>query len=290
MGTGTGMEKPDVKDLSAKAERLRALHEPGQPVVFVNAWDCASARVVEKAGAPAIATTSAGVAFAQGYPDGQRISPERMLEVVARICEAVSVPVTADLESGYGDSVESLDRTVAGMLDAGAVGLNLEDHSGAATDPLVQPELQLDKIRAVREAGERRGVRIVLNARTDSYLRGLGSSEEMFEETIRRGESYRDAGADCIFVPGVVDPAVIGEIVRRLRYPVNVLAVAGSPPIAELARLGVARVSLGSGPMRAAMTVVRRLAEEVAAKGTFSTLEGIDAHRAFNDLMSAISR
>jgi 2-methylisocitrate lyase-like PEP mutase family enzyme len=290
MGTGTGMEKPDVKDLSAKAERLRALHEPGQPVVFVNAWDCASARVVEKAGAPAIATTSAGVAFAQGYPDGQRISPERMLEAVARICEAVSVPVTADLESGYGDSVESLDRTVAGMLDAGAVGLNLEDHSGAATDPLVEPELQLDKIRAVREAGERRGVRIVLNARTDSYLRGLGSSEEMFEETIRRGESYRDAGADCIFVPGVVDPAVIGEIVRRLRCPVNVLAVAGSPPIAELARLGVARVSLGSGPMRAAMTVVRRLAEEVAAKGTFSTLEGIDAHRAFNDLMSAISR
>ena len=290
MGTGTGMEKPDVKDLSAKAERLRALHEPGQPVVFVNAWDCASARVVEKAGAPAIATTSAGVAFAQGYPDGQRISPERMLEVVARICEAVSVPVTADLESGYGDSVESLDRTVAGMLDAGAVGLNLEDHSGAATDPLVQPELQLDKIRAVREAGERRGVRIVLNARTDSYLRGLGSSEEMFEETIRRGESYRDAGADCIFVPGVLDPAVIGEIVRRLRCPVNILAVAGSPPVAELARLGVARVSLGSGPMRAAMTVVRRLAEEVAAKGTFSTLEGIDAHRAFNELMSAIPR
>jgi 2-methylisocitrate lyase-like PEP mutase family enzyme len=130
----------------------------------------------------------------------------------------------------------------------------------------------------------------VLNARTDSYLRGLGSSEEMFEETIRRGESYRDAGADCIFVPGVLDPAVIGEIVRRLRCPVNVLAVAGSPPVAELARLGVARVSLGSGPMRAAMTVVRRLAEEVAAKGTFSTLEGIDAHRAFNDLMSAISR
>jgi len=290
MGTGTGMEKPDVKDLSAKAERLRALHEPGQPVVFVNAWDCASARVVEKAGAPAIATTSAGVAFAQGYPDGQRISPERMLEAVARICEAVSVPVTADLESGYGDSVESLERTVAGMLDAGAVGLNLEDHSGAATDPLVEPELQLDKIRAVREAGERRGVRIVLNARTDSYLRELGSSEEMFEETIRRGESYRDAGADCIFVPGVLDPAVIGEIVRRLRCPVNVLAVAGSPPVAELARLGVARVSLGSGPMRAAMTVVRRLAEEVAAKGTFSTLEGIDAHRAFNELMEKNSR
>jgi 2-methylisocitrate lyase-like PEP mutase family enzyme len=284
------MSQHDAKDLNAKAERLRALHVPGKPVVFVNVWDCASARVVEKTGAPAIATTSAGIAFAQGYPDGQRIQPERMLEAVARICEAVKVPVTADLESGYGDSAERLERTVAGMLEAGAVGLNLEDHSGAPTDPLVEAELQLDKIRAVREAGKRHGVPLVLNARTDSYLRGLGSKDEMFEETIRRGVAYRDAGADCIFVPGVTDPAVIGEIVRRLRCPVNVLAVAGSPPIAELARLGVARVSLGSGPMRAGMTVVRRLAEEIAAKGTLSALEGIDAHRVFNDLMSEIAR
>ncbi|HEY2796562.1 MAG TPA: isocitrate lyase/phosphoenolpyruvate mutase family protein [Thermoanaerobaculia bacterium] len=276
----------ETKELRVKAERLRALHEPGKPLVLVNVWDCASARVVEKTGAPAIATTSAGVAFANGFPDGQRIPPERMLEAVARICDAVSVPVTADLESGYGDSSESLDRTVAGMLEAGAIGLNLEDHSGAPSDPLVEPELQLDKIRAVREAGEKWGVPIVLNARTDSYLRGLGSKDEMFEETIRRGEAYRDAGADCIFVPGVTDPAVIGEIVRRLKCPVNVLAVAGGPPIAELARLGVARVSLGSGPMRAAMTVVRRLAEELAAKGTFSALEGIDAHRVFNELMA----
>ncbi len=276
----------EATGLREKAERLRALHEPGRPLVLVNVWDCASARVVEKAGAPAIATTSAGIAFANGYPDGQRISPERMLEAVARICGAVSVPVTADLESGYGDSGETLERTVAGMLEAGAVGLNLEDHSGEPTDPLVELELQLDKIRAVREAGERRGVRIVLNARTDSYLRGLGSPDEMFEETILRGEAYRDAGADCVFVPGLADPAVIGEIVRRLRCPVNVLAVAGSPPIPELARLGVARVSLGSGPMRAAMTVLRRLAEELAAKGTFSALAGIDAHRVFNELMS----
>ncbi|HEY1252051.1 MAG TPA: isocitrate lyase/phosphoenolpyruvate mutase family protein [Thermoanaerobaculia bacterium] len=279
-----------MSDLEGKADTLRSLHVPSRPLVLVNVWDSASARIVAKAGAPAIATTSAGVAFANGYPDGQRIPRERMLEAVARVCAAVSIPVSADLESGYGDSAESLERTVAGMLEAGAVGLNLEDHSGAPTDPLVEPELQVDKIRAVREAGSKRGVPIVLNARTDSYLRGLGSKEEMFAETIRRGEAYRDAGADCVFVPGLMDPAVIGEIVKRLACPVNVLAVAGSPPIAELARLGVARVSLGSGPMRAAMTVFRRLTEEVLAKGTYSAMDGIDPHRAFNDLMSGEPR
>jgi 2-methylisocitrate lyase-like PEP mutase family enzyme len=273
-------------DLKAKADRLRSLHRPGKPLVLVNVWDCASARLVEKSGAPAIATTSAGVAFASGYPDGQRIPAERMLEAVARICEVVSVPVTADLESGYGDSAERLQRTVNGMLDAGAVGLNLEDHSGAPTDPLVERELQLDKIRAVKEAGKARGVDVVLNARTDSYLRGLGSKDEMFAETVRRGEAYRDAGADCVFVPGVMDPAVIGELVKRIGCPVNVLALAGSPPIAELARLGVARVSLGSGPMRAAMTAFQSLVDEVAGKGTCAALEGIVTHGAMNALMS----
>jgi 2-methylisocitrate lyase-like PEP mutase family enzyme len=275
----------DANVLREKAERLRALHRPGRPLVLANVWDCATARLAEESGAPAIATTSAGVAFACGYPDGQRIPRERMLEAVARICEAVSVPVTADLESGYGDSVESLRRTVNGMLDAAAVGLNLEDHSGGPSDPLVELELQLDKIRAVKEAASGRGVPIVLNARTDSYLRGLGSQEEMFEETIRRGEAYRDAGADCVFVPGVRDTAVVGEIVKRLGCPVNVLAVAGSPPIAELARLGVARVSLGSGPMRAAMTVFRRVAEEILTKGTYSALDGIVSHADMNALM-----
>src|SRR5262249_60441826 len=142
-------------------------------------------------------------------PGGVRTPDARMLEAVAPIRAAVSAPVSADLESGYGDSAESLDATVAGMLEAGAVGLNLEDHSGAPTDPLVEPELQLDKIRAVREAGERRGVPIVLNARTDSYLRGLGSPAEMFEETIRRGAAYPGAGPACLFVPGVTDAAAL---------------------------------------------------------------------------------
>ncbi len=277
----------DTSVLRQKAESLRALHQPGRPLVLVNAWDCATARIFEKAGSAAIATTSAGIAFAYGYPDGQKIPPALMLEAVARICESVSVPVTADLEAGYGDSPEALERTVSGMLEAGAVGLNLEDHVGESKDPLVPLPLQLEKIRAVKEAGKRLGVPIVLNARTDPYLRGLGSKSEMFDETIGRGEAYRDAGADCVFVPGLTDPAVIGEIVKRLGCPINVLAVAGSPPIPELAGLGVARVSLGSGPIRSAMSLMQRLADEVLTRGTYSTLEGIVSHASVNELMES---
>ena len=275
----------DIQSLSEKAGRLRALHHGPRPLVLVNAWDCASARIFEQAGSPAIATTSAGIAFACGYPDGQRIPVDLMLEAVARICRAVSVPVTADLESGYGDSPETLQRTVSGMLEAGAVGLNLEDHAGQPSDPLAPLPIQIDKIRAVKEAGGRHGVPIVLNARTDPYLRGIGDKSEMFEEAILRGEGYRDAGADCVFVPGLTDPAVIGEIVRRLACPINVLAGAASPSIDELARLGVARVSLGSGPIRAAMTLMQRLAEEALTRGTYSSLGGIVSHASMNELM-----
>ena len=273
-------------NLREKAEQLLSLHRPGRPLVLVNAWDAASARLIERAGSLAVATTSAGVAFACGYPDGEKIPRERMLEVVARVCAAVGVPVTADVEAGYGNTPEDLHHTTTGVLEAGAVGINLEDGTGRPEEPLADLSLQLEKIRAVKKAAYHHGVAIVLNARTDVYLDRVGLEGDRLAETIRRGEAYRDAGADCIFVPGVTDSAVIAAIVKRLACPVNVLAGAGSPTIADLASLGVARVSLGSGPMRAAMTLVQRLAEEALTLGTYSTLEGIIPHAAMNDLMS----
>ncbi len=274
-------------DVSLKAEKLRSLHRPGRPLVLVNAWDAATARVVEAAGSEAIATTSAGIAFASGFPDGEKISRDRMLEAVGHICSAVSLPVTADVEAGYGDAPQDAARTAAGVLGAGAVGMNLEDGTGRLESPLLDAELQVAKIRAVVDVGRRRGIPIVVNARTDVYLRGVGPEEDRLREVVRRGKAYRDAGADCIFVPGVADPAVIGTLVERLACPVNVLAVAGSPSISELARLGVARVSLGSGPMRAAMTLLERLAKEALMEGTYSRLEGIRSHVSVNELMSA---
>jgi 2-methylisocitrate lyase-like PEP mutase family enzyme len=274
------------RDLARKAAELRSLHRPGRPLVLVNAWDAVSARVIEKAGSEAIATTSAGIANACGYPDGQSISREEMLESVARICAAVSVPVTADMEAGYGETAEEMDRTVAGLLDAGAVGLNLEDGTGRPDAPLRDSARHAEKIRAIVAAGRRRGVSIVINARTDVYLRAVGPEGGRLEETIRRGEIYHDAGAACVFVPGLTDPSIIGNLVRRLACPVNVLAVAGTPPIAELARLGVARVSLGSGPARAAATLTQRLAEEVLSSGTYSALEGVLSYAAVNELLA----
>ncbi len=269
-----------------KAEALRALHRPGHPLVLINAWDCASARILAEAGAPAVATTSAGIAFSCGYPDGEKISRDLMLEAVARICGAVAVPVTADVEAGYGASPEDAYRTAAGALEAGAAGLNLEDGGGGAGQPLVELALQVEKIRAVREAEELAGVPLVLNARTDVFLDAVGPEGERLDEAVRRGKAYHRAGADCVFVPGVTDPAIIAALVLRLDCPINVLASAGSPSIAELARLGVARVSLGSGPMRAALTLFERLVKEVSERGTYSSLEGIVSHGAMNERMS----
>ena len=210
-----------------------------------------------------------------------------MLQAVAAIAAAVSVPVTADMEAGYGDTAEDMDRTVAGLLEAGAVGLNLEDGTGRSDSPLLDVGSQAGKIRAVVEAGRRRGVPIVVNVRIDVYLDRVGPESGRLEETVRRGLAYRDAGAACVFVPGVTDPSVIGALVERLACPVNVLAVAGGPSIAEMAKLGVARVSLGSGPMRAALTLVERLAGEVLGRGTFTALEGASPHAAFNELMAS---
>jgi 2-methylisocitrate lyase-like PEP mutase family enzyme len=275
----------DRETLGRKADALRALHRPGRPIVLVNVWDCGSARILEASGAPAIATTSAGIAFSRGYPDGEQIPRDLMLAEVERIAASVAVPVTADLESGYGASPEGLERLAADVLEAGAVGLNLEDHVGVREAPLVDLHLQLEKLRALREASARRDVPLVINARTDAFLRGIGSPREMLDETIRRGRAYRDGGADCVFAPGVTDPGIIHRLVREIDFPINVLAVAGSPPIGELARLGVARVSLGSGPARAALTLLDRLAGELAQHGTYSALQGILPHARINELM-----
>jgi 2-methylisocitrate lyase-like PEP mutase family enzyme len=277
----------DAPALRRKADALRALHRPGQPIVLANVWDSGGARVLEAAGAPAIATTSAGIAFSRGYPDGERIPRDEMLAEVARIAGSVSVPVTADLESGYGTGPEALERLADDALEAGAVGLNLEDHVGPREAPLVDLAVELEKLRALRESSARRGVPLVINARTDAFLRGLGSPSEMLDETIRRGRAYRDGGADCVFVPGVTDSVVIGRLVREIEAPINVLAVSGSPPIADLARLGVARVSLGSGPARAALTLLERIARELSTDGTYSALEGIYTHARINEIMEA---
>jgi 2-methylisocitrate lyase-like PEP mutase family enzyme len=261
----------NVQGRQVKANALRAMHRGGHILVLPNAWDVASARVFEEAGFGAIATTSAGIAFALGYPDGQRISREEMLTVVRRVAAGVGVPVTADVEAGYGERPEDAARTAREVAEAGAVGMNLEDATGDPRRPLFDLTLQVEKVKAVRDAMREE---IVLNARTDVYLLELEVPAKRYDAALGRLAAYRDAGADCVFAPGLREPETIKRLVEDLQFPVNILGGPGSPPIPELQNLGVARVSVGSAVMRATLGLVRRAAAELKGLGTYATLEG----------------
>ena len=253
-----------------QAEQLRALHRTPPILVLPNAWDAASARLIEAEGFRAIATTSAGVAAALGYPDGGIVPSNEMIEAVARIARSVKVPVTADIEHAYAATPNAVADVVLRVIAAGAVGINLEDCVPGATE-LEPLALQIDKIKSIIKASTTAGVRVVINARTDGFLRGFGDPETRLGVAIERGKAFLEAGADCVFVPGVRDAATIGALVKGIGGPINVLAVEGSPSINELEALGVARVSLGSGPMRATLGLLRDIVRELKAAGTYAT-------------------
>jgi 2-methylisocitrate lyase-like PEP mutase family enzyme len=262
----------DVRAQSEKAEKLRKLHHGPRILALPNAWDVVSARILEEVGHPAIATSSAAVAFSLGYPDGQRISRGEMLDAVARITRAVRVPVTADLESGYGKTPEEIADFTKAMIAAGAVGLNFEDITGDDEGSHVELELQVKNIRAIRETAAALGVPVVINARTDIYLMPIGAAATQFERTVERLRAYREAGADCLFVPGVSDREIIVKLVKAAGAPLNILASQGCPSLDELEKMGVARVSAGSSAMRAAMGAFRRVAKDWLAHGSYDSL------------------
>ena len=262
----------DMTAQRRKAEELRKLHSGPRMLVLPNAWDVASARVLEELGYPAIATTSAGVAFTLGYPDGQRVTRDEMLEVVARIARVVRVPVTADMEAGYGTTLANMAETAKAIVAAGAVGLNLEDVTGETESSQVNTELQAEKIRTIRETSASLGVPLVVNARTDIYLMPIGPEATRFERTVERLRAYRAAGADCVFAPGVSERGLIEKLVKAVAAPLNVLVTPGCPPIPELEKLGVRRASIGSGVMRSTLGLVRRIGRELLEKGTYSSV------------------
>ena len=262
----------DMRKQAEKAEKFRKLHNGPRMLVLANAWDVVSARILEECGHPAIATSSAAVAFSRGYPDGQRISRGEMLDVVARIARAVRVPVTADMEAGYGTSVKDMAETVIASVEAGAIGMNLEDVTGDDESSLIDTTLQVEKIRAIRETAKSLGVPFVLNARTDIYLMSIGEEAARFERTVERLRAYRDAGADCLFAPGVHDRETIAKLVKAVAAPLNILVSPQCPNLTELEKMGVARVSAGSMVMRAALRVVRRIGEEMLESRSCETL------------------
>ena len=280
---------------------------PTSPLVLINAWDAASAAMVEHCGLPAVATSSAALANALGFADGQHLPWAQMLDAVARICRAVKVPVTADIESGFAADAKALETSIRQIIQAGAVGVNLEDVMPEGADPkrsdLKQADAgirhgnplfplaeQIARIQAARRAATAAGIHLVINARTDAYWQAGVAPADALRHTLERGQAYLQAGADCVFVPGLRHPEHIRTVVDHCQHvhrkaAVNILAGPGVPPIPELAKLGVKRVSYGSGPHRAAMGLLRRMADEAKSSGTYEALtEGAVPYEEMNGL------
>lgn len=255
-----------------KAEIFRAYHTQPPILVLANAWDAASARIVEAAGYRAVATSSASLAWALGYSDGESAPRDEVLAAVHRITRVVNIPVTVDFVSGYGRTPDEVHGSIAALLSTGAVGLNIEDSRQGGPRPLYSIEEQVERIKSVRAAGDAASVPIVINARTDAYRRLAAGEHERLDESIRRLNAYREAGADCLFMLGTHDAATIERLVREVPGPINVLANPGLPAVPELAALGVARVSTGGGPGAAAYGLLRRVANELAEQGTYSAI------------------
>jgi 2-methylisocitrate lyase-like PEP mutase family enzyme len=268
-----------------KAIQFHQLHRGPRVLVLPNVWDVASARIFEDAGFPAIATTSAGIAFSLGHPDGQRIPREEMMARIGRITRAVHVPVTADVESGYGSKAEDVAKTTRELIEMGVVGMNLEDAGGSKDEPLLFLELASERIKVARQAAVQLRAQFVINARTDVYLLPGGNPDADYTEAVRRLIAYRDAGADCVFAPGLKDAETIGRLAKDVQCPLNILAAPGTPSIPELEKLHVARVSVGSGPMRATLGLLRRVAEELKESGTYSSMDGAVPYAEVNKLL-----
>lgn len=252
-----------MSDQKNKAERFRALHVPGHPVVLFNVWDAGGAKAVTAAGAQAIATGSWSVAAAHGYEDGEKVPLDFAADNWARIVQATELPVTVDIETGYGAAAEAVARTVARTLEAGAIGCNLED-SYVETGKLRPAADQAQRLRAARQAA---GGDYFINARTDVFFQKPAAEHDaaMVEEALERARAYAGAGADGLFAPGLTDPALIARLTGASPLPVNIMVGGGSPTLKVLAEAGAARLSFGPGPYLSMMKALEQGAREAFA-------------------------
>jgi 2-methylisocitrate lyase-like PEP mutase family enzyme len=259
--------------LQQRAETLHRLHAGNKPLILVNAWDAASARVLEQEGANVIATTSAGIAWSLGYPDGEQMPRGELIAACERICRVVRVPVTADIERGFGRDADEVSALMHALIGLGVVGVNIEDGVAPTTRRLMPPQSTCERIDALRALARKMDVRLFINARTDVYFAAREDDTRPFDEALRRAELYAAAGADGIFVPGMHDLEEIARFTRAVRLPVNVYAgYPGVPAIDALGVAGVRRVSLGCGPLQSALGLVARIASEAFSLGRYDTM------------------
>src|SRR6266481_4073035 len=242
------------------AETFHSLHKQNDILILPNAWDASSAKVIEDAGAKAIATSSAGVAWGLGYPDGGVLPPQLLADLTARITDVIRIPLSVDFEGAYTNNPAKVAENLRPIIGAGAVGINIEDGEGT-------PELLAKKIEKARKAAASAGVSVFINARTDVFLGEIGSPESRVGETVKRAACYRDAGADGIFVPGLSEPSAIGAIVAEVKMPVNVMAYPGLPAAKELKKLGVKRLSSGTAIPQMIWACVAELAKDFLETG-----------------------
>jgi 2-methylisocitrate lyase-like PEP mutase family enzyme len=264
----------DIANQKRKAEAFRRLHarrDGARMLLLPNAWDAMSARLFERAGFAAIATTSGGVSWALGYPDGEQVPRDEVIAATARIARVVDGPVTADLEAGFGDTPDAVAETVTQAIRAGVVGINLEDGTHRADAPVRDSDDMAARIRAARDAARAAGVPIVINARTDLYLLCIGAEQERFDEAVRRARIFFDNGADCFFPIGLTDVQTIAALVKALDAPVNIALMHDAPATTELERVGVARVSTAIGPVCAVMGLVQQAAAQLYETGRFDS-------------------
>src|SRR5262249_35665973 len=256
-----------------QAEVFRSLHATGKPLVLVNAWDAVSARLVEEAGAPAIATTSAGMAWSLGYADGERLPVEELVSGVARIRRVVKGPLTVDLDRGYGHPAGEVQELVGRLVDLGVVGLNIEDGADRESGRLVPPQQIVERIAALRALSSKRQIRLFVNARTDAYFAPQPEPKGRLEEALERARMFAEAGRDGIFGPGMDRLEDITRLARAIDLPLNVYAgYPGVPALDALAAAGVRRVSLGCGPLQSALGLLRRIAIEALGEGRYDTM------------------
>jgi 2-methylisocitrate lyase-like PEP mutase family enzyme len=259
-----------------KADLFLKYHQDKDILVLLNSWDVGSSKLVEASGYKAIATTSMGVAASLGYPDRQIIQLSEMIDAIAGIVSAVEVPVTVDIEAGYGNTLNEILDSIKQIIATGIVGINIED--SIDSNPVLVDVMEFcERISAIRALSDSLGFHLVINTRTDSFYTSTGSQREKLSESIMRGNKYREAGADCIFVQPVWERETISTLVREINAPINILANPGiaaglPPPVRELQDLGVARLSLGSSVMKATLALIKKIADELSGHGTYNIL------------------
>lgn len=255
---------------STKAQTLLDLHHNGKLLILPNIWNPIGARMLEAKGFPAVATASAAIAESLGYSDGEQIKLDTMLEMIARIVRSIDIPVSADFEAGYSDTIAGLQENISRLLDTGAVGINFEDglDDSSRLRPLAE---QAERIQAVREAAEKRGMHLVINARADSFFAdGFTSDEERLEDVIARSNAYLQAGADCVYPIGRGDKETLAILRKRITAPINVLATAKTISLKELQELGINRVSFGPYIFRSLLAKASAMYDEINNLGEYA--------------------